>query len=115
MPPFMEREFRTTNVVEDFEFDKPKEDLKWKPISFQNARIKYKFKMFSKRVGANAKYIISQKQLDYPWVEISQNSPPLNTTFEETRTKEFTAVRMCKFGIPEEGAMVKILKNVEKE
>jgi hypothetical protein len=77
-----------------------KESIVWRPISYKSAIAKYKFRIYSRRVGAIAKYAIGESMPKFGlWNELSDL--PGGCTFEEAKTDELQSVRICKFGIPE--------------
>ena len=77
-----------------------KESLVWRPISYKSAVAKYKFRIYSRRIGAIAKYAIGATMPKYGlWTELADLPP--GCTFEEAKTDELLGTRICKFGIPE--------------
>jgi hypothetical protein len=102
------RDFRS--ILQELQVvDKPEKSvLDWKPVSYESARLKYKFKIFSRRFGAIAKYRIGTIPPNILWTEIS--GVPDGAGFEEAKDKECAYVRMTKFGIEERGARIKITR-----
>lgn len=85
---------------------KQREPLKWRPTSYESARAKYKFNIYWRKSGNIAEYRLSLNSPGILWSQMS--GLPGNASFEESRTKEFHALRLCKDGIPQNGAFIKI-------
>ena len=85
------------------------DDLNWVPVPFESARLKYKFKIFSQRNrfdSRHRRYIIRAEAPNITWEEV--HNVPDDCTFEEAKDREFNYIRMCKLGLEERGARMKI-------
>jgi len=83
-----------------------KEPLKWRPMSYESARAKFKFNIFWRKNGNIAEYRLSLVSPGMLWNQMT--GLPGNSSFEETRTKDFHALRLCKDGLPQSRAFIKI-------
>ena len=81
-------------------------ELDWRPIAYTPAQAKYRFRVFSMRLGSTSRYWIGEEApSQYGWNELS--NPPDGSSFEESKDKNFTYVRMLKNGVPERDALIK--------
>lgn len=85
---------------------KSKETLKFRAVSYEGARAKYRFNIYWRKNGNIAEYRLSQKSPGILWNQMS--GLPGNASFEEARTKDFHIVRLCKDGMQQSGAFMKI-------
>jgi len=101
---WIEREF--FEKKEEEAIVKQKEPLKFRAISYEGARAKYKFNMYWRKNSNIPEYRLSTKSPGILWTQMS--GLPANPAFEEARTKEFHIVRFCKDGVYQPGAFMKI-------
>jgi len=101
---WFEREFFEKKEVEAPV--KEKETLKFRAISYEGARAKYRFNIYWRKSSNTVEYRLATKSPGVLWTQMS--GLPGNASFEEARTKDFHILRMCKDGVQQQGAWIKI-------
>jgi len=85
---------------------KAKETLNFRATSYEGARVKYRFNIYWRKSNNIAEYRLASKSPGVLWTQMS--GLPGGATFEEARTKDFHIVRLCKDGMQQPGAFMKI-------
>lgn len=101
---FIEREF--LEKQEEVVVHKEKDALRWIRIPYEGAKAKYKFNIFWRKMGNIPEYRLCVSSPGVLWQQMS--GLPGEATFEEARLKDYHIVYLCKAGMRQPGAFMKI-------
>jgi len=100
---FRKKMFEKRMIVKKQRFN-PNE-LPWKVIDFTSARSKYRFNIYSMRIGSTSKYTLAQQPPNDFWNELQ--NPPNGSSFEDAEEGKFMYVRLLKNGVPDNDTILK--------